>query len=84
MALKRKSEYEGYPTAKRSRVSDFEDTEETFGSLGNCTSSARSNLLLNEKADDNDDVVLVLYTDRHLLWEVVELLIDLNCKYLAM
>jgi hypothetical protein len=35
-------------------------------------------LLLNEKGDDNDDVVLVLDTDKHLLREVVELLNDLK------
>ncbi|XP_033607908.1 uncharacterized protein LOC111865868 isoform X1 [Cryptotermes secundus] len=78
MTLKRKGEEEGYSAAKRARLIDLEDTEETFGSLGNSTSSVHSNLLLNEKGDDNDDVVLVLDTDTHLLWEVAELLNDLK------
>ena len=71
MALKRKGEDEGYPTAKRAK---FEDEEGIVGSLGNSTSSAHSNLLLNDKGDD----VLVLDTDNPLLREVVELLNDLK------
>ncbi|PNF41336.1 hypothetical protein B7P43_G16755 [Cryptotermes secundus] len=74
MALKRKSEDECGPAVKRARWMDFEDAEGIVGSLGNSTSSAHSNLLLNDKGDD----VLVLDTENPLLREVVELLNDLK------
>ena len=43
MTLKRRSQDEGCPAAKRAKVMDFEGA---VGSLGNSTSSAHSNLLL--------------------------------------
>ena len=35
-------------------------------------------MVLNDKGDDKDDDVLVTVSDKHLLWEVVELLNDLK------
>ena len=44
VTLKRKEHYDGdHPAAKRARLSKVEDTRETFGLLGNSTSSAYSN-----------------------------------------
>jgi hypothetical protein len=68
MALKRKEDHDGgHPPAKRARLLRVEDAEESAGSLGNSTSSALSNLPLNDKRDHKDDDVLVLYTDKDLL-----------------
>ena len=57
----------------------LEETEqEPVHSLGNSTSSAHSNFLLNGKGDDKNEDVLVLDADWDLLWEMVELLNDLK------
>jgi hypothetical protein len=74
MTLKRSGDEEGYPAAKRARVDDCEDTEATSGSLGECTFK----LVLNDKGDAKEDDILVLDSDKQLLWEVVELLNDLK------
>jgi hypothetical protein len=84
MACKRKTEDDGgYPAVKRARLmqlscASLQDTEESFGLLGNSTSSAHSDLPLNGKGDDKDDDALVLDTDKDLLWEMVELLNELR------
>jgi hypothetical protein len=43
MTLKMRGDNEVYPAAKRARMVDCEDTDESSGSLGNSTSSAHSN-----------------------------------------
>jgi hypothetical protein len=51
--------------------------------LGNSTSTAHSNFLLNGKGDDKNDDVLVVGADKGLLWEMVELLNDLKFEISA-
>jgi hypothetical protein len=72
LPLKRKNEDPGgYPAVKRVNLmqlsgTSMEDTGEVIGALGNTTSSAHSNLLLNDKGDDKDDDVLVVDADNEL------------------
>jgi hypothetical protein len=83
MSFKRKNEdAEGYPAVKRVRLMHLTSTSfkmlmKLLGVLGNTKSSAHSNLLLNDKRDNADDV-LVLDTDKDLLLEMGELLNDLK------
>jgi hypothetical protein len=79
MSFKRKNEDAGrYPALERARPMhltsrSLEDGDDIFGALGNSTSSAHSNLLLNDKGDDEDHNVLILDTDKDLLLEMDEL-----------
>jgi hypothetical protein len=80
MASKRKKVFdEGDPPTKKARLIQLEEGEQgPVDLLGNSTSTAHSNFLLNGKEDDKNDVVLVVGADKGLLWEMVELLNDLK------
>ncbi|XP_023710049.1 uncharacterized protein LOC111865868 isoform X2 [Cryptotermes secundus] len=62
MTLKRKGEEEGYSAAKRARLIDLEDTEETFGSLGRTFSQ--------ECPENADNYILILGMEEELVKEM--------------